>query len=90
MIKLLMNEPPAMSANPFARIDIREMKFVESLHSFPRNYQPTRAAKIARFPDYLKVTRYLIPKDPSAATAVLWLTDWIPGIFWSILKTPVK
>ncbi|KAL8931579.1 MAG: hypothetical protein Q9216_007151, partial [Gyalolechia sp. 2 TL-2023] len=45
----------------------------------PGFYQPSVTGKLATLQDYIKIARYLPPKDPSVTAAVLWHDDLHAG-----------
>lgn len=47
----------------------------QGIFSGPGQYKPTATAKISTLHDYLKVAKYLLPKDKKLHSAILWHTD---------------
>jgi len=47
----------------------------EGIYSGPAQYQLTAATKLSALGNYLKIAKYLLPKDKSSHAAVLWHGD---------------
>ncbi|KAL8967547.1 MAG: hypothetical protein Q9183_002868, partial [Haloplaca sp. 2 TL-2023] len=69
-------------------IGTRELACVQNLTKVPTPaaifggpgwYRPTMARKISVLEDYIKVARYLCPKEPTSTAAVLWHEDLHSG-----------